>query len=111
MSSVNAQSAGDEKEQKKTFKEQLDEAASTASPPKDDNANQGGVVDTVVEKGENSYSDVLNRGLNLASKCLSTFRLLARFWVRNTTMRHLRPSPRYPDHPSYLTMPPKSRNF
>lgn len=53
MSSVNAQSTGDEQEQTKTYKEQLDEAAVKATTSQGDNANQDGVVNKVVEKGEN----------------------------------------------------------
>ncbi|KAJ4423523.1 hypothetical protein N0V82_001848 [Gnomoniopsis sp. IMI 355080] len=50
MPSVNAQSTGDEEAQKKTYKEQLDEAAVKATASQGDNANKDGVVNKVVEK-------------------------------------------------------------
>ncbi|KAJ4389176.1 hypothetical protein N0V93_006639 [Gnomoniopsis smithogilvyi] len=49
MSSLNAQSAGDEQKQK-TYKEQLDEAASKPKTLEGDSANQGGVVNKVIGK-------------------------------------------------------------
>lgn len=53
MSSTNAPSQGAEQqqEQPKTYKEQLDEAATNAKTSEND-AGQGGLVNTVVEKGE-----------------------------------------------------------
>lgn len=55
MSSTNAPSQNDEQQQPKTYKEQLDEAATNAKTSEND-ASQGGLVNTVVEKGERKTS-------------------------------------------------------
>lgn len=56
MSSTNAPSQSDEQQQQpKTYKEQLDEAATNAKTSEND-ASQGGLVNTVVEKGERKTS-------------------------------------------------------
>lgn len=53
MSSTNAPSQNNQQqEQPKTYKEQLDEAAIDAKASEGNDANQGGLVNTVVEKGE-----------------------------------------------------------
>lgn len=53
MSFTDGPSKSDEQqEQPKTYKEQLDEAAIDAKSSEGNDANQGGLVNTVVEKGE-----------------------------------------------------------
>lgn len=53
MSSATPPSSGDEQQQqKKSYKEQLDEAAIKAKTSQGDDANQGGLLNTVVKKGE-----------------------------------------------------------
>lgn len=55
MSSINAPSQSDEQQQQqelKTYKERLDEAAISAKNSEGNDASQGGLVNTVVEKGE-----------------------------------------------------------
>lgn len=74
MSSADPPSSGDgqqqQQRQQKSYKEQLDEAAIKAKNPAGENANQGGLVTTVVEKGE-QFTDPITRrkGLTLATEC------------------------------------------